>query len=165
MTLRLLPLPEKMETLLFSFDSFSDAGAFAGAILGTKLLAAVEVANKTAIEKMDFRGSMDFSPGLYVVMVALEAFDEAVARMQKELLVMAQHFKAKGTLLCRKTSTGSSGLAWASCRAQPFSVSRVSWAFNSTILCRPGRRCSNLRIRLCRKLTWITRCSVMRETA
>ncbi len=65
MTLRLLPLPEKMETLLFSFDSFSDAGAFAGAILGTKLLpAAVEVANKAALENMDIRGALDFSPGL-----------------------------------------------------------------------------------------------------
>jgi FAD/FMN-containing dehydrogenase len=54
MTLRLLPLPEKMETLLFSFDSFSDAGAFAAAILGTKLLpAAVEVVNRATLEHMD----------------------------------------------------------------------------------------------------------------
>jgi glycolate oxidase FAD binding subunit len=103
MTLRLLPLPEKMETLLFSFDSFSDAGGFAGSILGTKLLpAAVEVANKAAIENMDLRGSLQFSPGSYVVMLALEAFDEAVARMQKELLVMAQHFKAKGHALVQE---------------------------------------------------------------
>lgn len=103
MTLRLLPLPEKMQTLLFSFDSFSDAGAFAAAILGTKLLpAAVEVANKAAIENMDLRGSLDFSPGSHVVMVALEAFDEAVARMHKELLAMAQHFKAKGHSLVQE---------------------------------------------------------------
>jgi glycolate oxidase FAD binding subunit len=103
MTLRLLPLPEKMETLLFSFDSFSDAGAFAGAILGTKLLpAAVEVANKAAIENMDLRGSLQFSPGPHVVMVALEAFDEAVTRMHKELPVMAQHFKAKGHALVQE---------------------------------------------------------------
>jgi glycolate oxidase FAD binding subunit len=103
MTLRLLPLPEKMETLLFSFDAFSDAGAFAAAIFGTKLLpAAVEVANKAAIEKMDLRGSLDFSPGSHVVMVALEAFDEAVARMHKELLAMAQHFKAKGHSLVQE---------------------------------------------------------------
>jgi glycolate dehydrogenase FAD-binding subunit len=103
MTLRLLPLPEKMETLLFSFDSFSDAGAFAAAILGTKLLpAAVEVANKAALENMDFRGSLDFTPGSYVVMVALEAFDEAVVRMRKELLAMAPHFKAKGHALVQE---------------------------------------------------------------
>lgn len=97
MTLRLLPLPEKMETLLFSFDTFSDAGAFAGTILGTKLLpAAVEVSNNTVIENMAFRGSLDFSPAAYLVMVALEAFEEAVARMRKELIAMARHFKAKG---------------------------------------------------------------------
>ena len=103
MTMRLLPLPEKMETLLFSFDAFSDAGAFAAAILGTKLLpAAVEVANKAAIENMDLRGSLDFSPGSHVIMVALEAFDEAVARMHKELLAMAQHFKTKGHSLVQE---------------------------------------------------------------
>jgi FAD/FMN-containing dehydrogenase len=103
MTLRLLPLPEKMETLLFSFDSFSEAGAFAGAIFETKLLpAAVEVANKAAVERMDFRGSLDFTPGPYVVMVALEAFDEAVARMRKELLAMAPDFKAKGHALVQE---------------------------------------------------------------
>jgi FAD/FMN-containing dehydrogenase len=103
MTLRLLPLPEKMETLLFSFDSFSDASAFAGAILGTKLLpAAVEVANKAAFESMDFRKSLDFAPGAYVAMVALEAFDEAVARMRKELLAMAPHFKATGHALIQE---------------------------------------------------------------
>jgi glycolate oxidase FAD binding subunit len=103
MTLRLLPLPEKMETLLFSFDSFSEAGAFAGAILGTKLLpAAVEVANQGAFENMDFRGSLDFTPGSFVVMVALEAFEEAVDRMGKELLAMAPHFKAKGHALVQE---------------------------------------------------------------
>jgi glycolate oxidase FAD binding subunit len=103
MTLRLLPLPEKMETLLISFDSFSDAGAFAGALLGTKLLpAAVEVANKAAVDNMDFRGSLDYTPDSYVVMVALEAFDEAVARMRKELLAMAPHFKAKGHALVQE---------------------------------------------------------------
>jgi glycolate oxidase FAD binding subunit len=103
MTLRLLPLPEKMETLLFSFDSFSDAGAFAGAILGTKLLpAAVEVANQAAVDNMDFRGSLDFSPGSYVVMVSMEAFDEAVERMRKELLAMAPLFKAKGHALVQE---------------------------------------------------------------
>ncbi len=102
-TLRLLPLPEKMESLLFSFDSFSDAGAFAGAILGTKLLpAAVEVANKTALEVMDVRGPLDFTPGACVVVVAMEAFGEAVDRMRKELLAMASHFKSRGHALVQE---------------------------------------------------------------
>jgi glycolate oxidase FAD binding subunit len=100
MTLRLLPLPEKMETLVFTFDSFSDASAFAGAVLATKLLpAALEVANRTVLEAMDFRAPMDFTPGSYVVMVALEAFEEAVTRMRKELPAMAQHFRVKGHTL------------------------------------------------------------------
>jgi glycolate oxidase FAD binding subunit len=97
MTLRLLPLPERMETLVFTFDSFSDASAFVDAVFGTKLLpAALELTDRTALDRMDFRGSETFSPGAYVAMVALEAFDEAVTRMGKELQAMARHFKATG---------------------------------------------------------------------
>jgi len=99
MTLRLLPLPEKMETLVFTFESFSDASAFAAAVLATKLLpAALEVANRSVLETMDFKG-MDFTAGPYVVMVALEAFHEAVTRMRKELQAMARHFGVKGHTL------------------------------------------------------------------
>ena len=100
MTLRLLPLPEKMESVVFAFDSFSDASAFAGAVLATKLLpAALEVANGAVLETMDFKVPSDFTDGPYVAMVALEAFDEAVTRMRKELQAMAPHFKAKGHAL------------------------------------------------------------------
>jgi glycolate oxidase FAD binding subunit len=97
MTLRLLPLPEKMETLVFAFNSFSDASAFAAAVFGTKLLpAALEVADRAALDHMDFRGSEEFTPGAYVAMLALEAFDEAVSRMSRELQTMARRFKAAG---------------------------------------------------------------------
>jgi FAD/FMN-containing dehydrogenase len=34
--------------------------------------------------------------GAFVVLVALEAFQEAVIRMRKELVVMAEHFQAQG---------------------------------------------------------------------
>jgi glycolate oxidase FAD binding subunit len=96
-TLRLLPLPENMETLVFSFDSFSDASGFATALSATKLLpAAVEVSNGAALEHMDFRSGLGLNAGPFVVMVALEAFQEAVIRMRKELMVMAEHFKTKG---------------------------------------------------------------------
>jgi glycolate oxidase FAD binding subunit len=99
MTLRLLPLPEKMETMVFTFDSFSDASAFAGAVSATKLLpAALEVANRAVLDTMDFKG-VDFTPGPYVAMLALEAFEEAVTRMRNELQAMAQHFRAKGHTL------------------------------------------------------------------
>lgn len=96
-TLRLLPLPENMETLVFTFDSFSDASGFSTALLATKLLpAAVEVGNRAALDNMDFRSDLKVPAGSFVVMVALEAFQEAVIRMRKELLIMAQHFKTKG---------------------------------------------------------------------
>jgi FAD/FMN-containing dehydrogenase len=96
-TLRLLPLPENMETLVFTFDSLSDASGFATALLATKLLpAAVEVCNRVALDHMDFRSDLKLMAGPFVVMVALEAFQEAVIRMRKELVVMAEHFKAKG---------------------------------------------------------------------
>ena len=96
-TLRLLPLPENMETLVFTFDSLSDASGFATALLATKLLpAAVEVGNGAALENMDLRVDLKVSAGPFVVMVALEAFQEAVVRMRNELVVMAEHFKTKG---------------------------------------------------------------------
>jgi glycolate oxidase FAD binding subunit len=96
-TLRLLPLPESMETLVFTFDSFSNAGGFVAALLATKLLpAAVEVGNKGALENMDLRSELKLGAGPFVVMVALEAFQEAATRMRKELLVMAERFKTKG---------------------------------------------------------------------
>ena len=96
-TLRLLPLPENMETLVFAFDSWSDASGFATALLATKLLpAAVEVGNRAALDQMDFRSDLKLIAGPFVVLVALEAFQEAVIRMRKESVVMAEHFKAKG---------------------------------------------------------------------
>jgi glycolate oxidase FAD binding subunit len=97
MTLRLLPLPESMETLIFSFDSFSDAGGFASAVLATKLLpAALEVVNRETLDTLELRGDLKLSaPGAYGVIVALEACREATDRMRKELSVMAQHFKAR----------------------------------------------------------------------
>ena len=49
MTFRLLPLPEKMETLLISFDSFSGVSAFAERLLETTLLpASLDVSQEDA---------------------------------------------------------------------------------------------------------------------
>jgi FAD/FMN-containing dehydrogenase len=103
MTLRLLPLPETMETLVFTFDSFSDASAFASAVFGTKLLpAALEVADRAVLDQHGFRASEDLQPGRLCAMVALEAFDEAVTRMSRELQAMARLFKAVGHALLRE---------------------------------------------------------------
>jgi glycolate oxidase FAD binding subunit len=90
MTLRLLPLPEAMETLLLSFDSFSAVQSYAGAVLQTKLLpAALEVTNRAAFQNISFKGlSVELKPGPYVAMVALEAAAEAVERMRKEMILI-----------------------------------------------------------------------------
>ena len=98
MTFRLLPLPERMETFLASFGSFSDASAFAKGIFETKLLpAAVEVMNDAAMENTRRGTTYDFEPGDFFVAIALEAFDEAVSRMRSDLVDMATHFGARSS--------------------------------------------------------------------
>lgn len=100
MTLKLLPLPERMETRLFAFDDFSHAGDFADAVLATKLLpAALEVADREILKELDFKIPDGLGSGAYVAMIALEAFDEAVRRMGKDLGAMAAAFKATGKSL------------------------------------------------------------------
>jgi glycolate oxidase FAD binding subunit len=97
MTLRLLPLPERMETLLVSYGSLSDASAFVKRVFETQLLpAAVEVMNSSAFINLKMGSAPDFGSGGYVVAVALEAFEEAVKRMRAEMLDMARATAAKG---------------------------------------------------------------------
>ncbi|MFQ5485075.1 MAG: FAD-binding oxidoreductase [Desulfobacterales bacterium] len=99
MTLRLLPLPERMETILVAFDSFKKTSAFVETIFNTQLLpAAVEVMNKRAVESFQ-NSKSDFTPGLYSVAVALEAYDEAVERMKSEMLGMAGDLEAKDRIV------------------------------------------------------------------
>ena len=91
MTFKLLPLPEKMETLLFSFKSFDAASAFANSIFDTPLLpAAVEVMTATAYSYLFMKGIPDFSTAAFAVAVALEGFVPAVARMATEMTDMAR---------------------------------------------------------------------------
>ena len=91
MTLRLLPLPEKMETLLFSFDAFENASELANRIFNTSLLpAAVEVMNRKAFENLKIDTVPEFTIGNYISAVALEAYDEAVDRMKNDMKTMAQ---------------------------------------------------------------------------
>ena len=97
MTLRLLPLPEKMETLLFSFDSFENASEFTDRIFDSSLLpAAVEVMNGKAFENLKIETVPGFTPGAYMAAVALEAFHEAVDRMRTDLKEMAQQSGGAG---------------------------------------------------------------------
>ncbi len=96
MTLRLLPLPERMETLLLSFGSLSDASTFADRIFETNLLpAAVEVTNENTLKNLGVESTLEFGKGDYIVAVALEAFEEAVNRMAIEMRDLAVGFGSK----------------------------------------------------------------------
>ncbi len=90
MTLRLLPLPERMETLILGFDTFDTAGAFVERVFESKLLpAAVEVMNHSVFAAVRPQDSPTGKHG-YWVGIALESFQEAVERMHREVLDMAQ---------------------------------------------------------------------------
>jgi FAD/FMN-containing dehydrogenase len=96
MTFKLLPLPEKMETLLISFQSFQEASAFAEGLFETNLLpASVEVMNQKAYSHLNMDGIPDFGPDGYVSAIALESFEPAVKRMQKEITEMAKEKGAR----------------------------------------------------------------------
>jgi glycolate oxidase FAD binding subunit len=91
MTFRLMPLPEKMKTLLLGFDSRDAACDCVNRILKTKLLpAAVETMNRTAYDHLCFKGAPDFSPGRFIAAISLEAFAPAVDRMEREMLKTAE---------------------------------------------------------------------------
>ena len=100
MTLRLLPLPERMETLILGFDTFDNASVFVERVFESKLLpAAVEVMNHSAFAAVRPQDSQT-GQNDYLVAVALESFQEAVERMHHEMLDMAQSagFKTKEIL-------------------------------------------------------------------
>ena len=96
MTLRLLPLPERMETILIAFGTLSNVAQFVNPVLETQLLpAAVEIMNDRAYETLALADTPLLDTGDYVVAVALEAFEEPVARMMGELEGMAERSGAK----------------------------------------------------------------------
>jgi glycolate oxidase FAD binding subunit len=91
MTFKLMPLPEKMETLLFSFNTLSGAYDFADRIFETSLLpAAVEILNAAATSNLKTDALPDMASDGFVVAVALEAFEEAVERMSIETREMGR---------------------------------------------------------------------------
>ena len=97
MTFKLLPLPERMETVFLSFRSFKDASALAEAILDTPLVpAAVEIANLTSCEQLSCRERKDVSLSPYAVAVAIESFEPAVNRMRDEILDMGSRLGSVG---------------------------------------------------------------------
>jgi FAD/FMN-containing dehydrogenase len=103
MTLRLLPLPERMETLLLVFSSLSDAEGFIDRLFETKLLpAAVEILNERAFKRLGVADPSEADLSNYCVSIALEGFEEAVDRMCTELQGMAGDFNAKRDIHMRE---------------------------------------------------------------
>jgi FAD/FMN-containing dehydrogenase len=112
MTLRLLPLPEAMGTLLFSFGAFADASDFIHRIFDTQLLpAAVEIMNGNAFDKLEHNAFSGFKSDAFVVAVALEAFQEAVDRMRNEIKKMASETNSTGQAVLPETEHGPFWLA------------------------------------------------------
>jgi glycolate oxidase FAD binding subunit len=94
MTFKLLPLPEKMHTVLTAFDSFPEAADLADRILGTTLLpAAVTVLNGAAFQKLRNAACSGFRSGSFVVATAIESYHKAAARMATEIRDMAKDLK------------------------------------------------------------------------
>ncbi len=99
MTFKLLPLPEKMQTVLASFQHFSDAADLADRILGTTLLpAAVTVLSGGAFQKLQNAACSGFRPENFVTAVAIESYHKAAARMATEIRDMAEDLKASDML-------------------------------------------------------------------
>ncbi len=90
MTLRLLPLPERLGTCLSAFANLSDASRFVDRIFETSLLpAAVEILNGRAYELLRPEGETGMKADGYATAVAFEGFHEPVDRMALEVSEMA----------------------------------------------------------------------------
>jgi FAD/FMN-containing dehydrogenase len=97
MTLRLLPLPESMATVVFSFQDFESASSFADAVLNTTMLpAALEVMNSEAFKALDVEDLPGMSQASFVVAAALEHFEPAVERMKVKFSEIAKAHGASG---------------------------------------------------------------------
>jgi glycolate oxidase FAD binding subunit len=97
MTLRLLPLPESMATVVFSFADFESASGFAEAVLNTTMLpAAVEVMNAPAFRAVGWEDLPGLSEDGFLVAAALEHFEPAVTRMKREFSKTAKAHGATG---------------------------------------------------------------------
>ena len=90
MTLRLLPLPERLGTCLLGFSALEEASRFVDQIFETKLVpSAVELLNGQGYGFLVDEGTLEIGSRGYVVAVGLEGFGEAVERMGTEMEEMA----------------------------------------------------------------------------
>jgi glycolate oxidase FAD binding subunit len=90
MTCRLLPLPEKMATLLVPFAGLKEAGSFVQKILNSQLLpASVEVLNTVTLHQIKETLS-PFLVGSYLAAIGLEGVTESVDRQISEMEEMGK---------------------------------------------------------------------------
>ena len=90
MTCRLLPLPEKMATLLVPFAGLKEAGGFVQKILKSQLLpASVEVLNAATLHQIKETLS-PFPEGNYLAAIGLEGVTESVDRQVSEMEEMGK---------------------------------------------------------------------------
>jgi len=103
LTMRLLPLPEKMETLLVSFESFSKVSSFMEDLFESPLLpAGVDLLNRDAFTRLKVEGFSQTEAAGYVSAVALEGFEPAVDRMRAEIQELARAAGASSHLSLRE---------------------------------------------------------------
>ena len=99
MTLRLLPLPERLGTCLSAFATLTDASRFVDRIFETSLLpAAVEILNWRAYELLRPAVAVQLKTGGYATAVAFEGFHEPVDRMASEISDMASESIAEKSI-------------------------------------------------------------------
>ncbi len=93
-TFRLLPLPERVGTVLAGFGSFASARAFADRVLDSKLLpTSVEILNKPGYD-LTMSQDLNLSPESWCVAVGVEGFEEEVLREITDLKDMARRESA-----------------------------------------------------------------------
>jgi glycolate oxidase FAD binding subunit len=95
MTFKLLPLPEKEATLLFSFAKLEEADDFIREMRGSQLIpSSLEILNAKAVQNMKYPVSMPPN-GNYLVAIGLEGVAESIERQVSEMSEMG---KKRGTL-------------------------------------------------------------------
>jgi len=85
MTFKLLPLPEKEATLLFSFAKLEEADGFAREMRGSQLIpSSIQILNSIAVQKMKYPASMPPN-GNYLVAIGLDGVAESIDRQISEM--------------------------------------------------------------------------------
>jgi glycolate oxidase FAD binding subunit len=92
MTFKLLPLPEKEETLLLSFARIEEADGFVRELRGSQLIpSSLETLNALAVSKLRYPMAMPPN-GNYLVAIGLEGVAESINRQTSEMSEMGKKY-------------------------------------------------------------------------